>query len=301
MWYFTFSHYSDVILGAMVSQITSVSIDYSTICSGPEQRKHQSLASLDFVRGIQRSLVNSPHKGPVTRKDVSIWWRHHDKTLCFQDERQQLLTTKVWMRLVGIFGMLWIPIRFFAKMSCDFHVFVRRMWSFQSILNCIDRVVRASKQCCNTVQSHQQRFLSIFPILQSTFLKSYLCVISIYFVQVVARCQPYVEPVQLQQCFKCTHCGGENMAARYHLVRWVSIRTKAPWWRHQMETFSALLVLYEGIHRSSVNSPHKGQWRGALTFSLICTWTNDWVNNRNSGDLRRHRPHYDVTVITTAK
>ena len=48
-------------------------------------------------------------------------------------------------------------------------------------------------------------------------------------------------------------------------------------------------------HRSPVNSPHKGQWRGALMLSLICAWINGWVNNRE--DLRRHRSHYDVTVI----
>ena len=52
-----------------------------------------------------------------------------------------------------------------------------------------------------------------------------------------------------------------------------------------------------GIHRSPVNSPHTGQWRGALMFSLICGWINGWVNNREAGDLRRHRAHYDVTVF----
>ena len=52
-----------------------------------------------------------------------------------------------------------------------------------------------------------------------------------------------------------------------------------------------------GIHRSPVNSPYKGQWRGALVFSLICARINDWVNNREAGDLRRHRAHYDVTVM----
>ena len=52
-----------------------------------------------------------------------------------------------------------------------------------------------------------------------------------------------------------------------------------------------------GIHRSPVNSPHKGQWRGALMFSLICAWLNGWVNNREAGDLRRRRAHYDVTVM----
>ena len=39
--------------------------------------------------------------------------------------------------------------------------------------------------------------------------------------------------------------------------------------------------------------PHKGQWRGTLMFSLICVWTNGWVYNRHTGDLRRHRTHYD--------
>ena len=52
-----------------------------------------------------------------------------------------------------------------------------------------------------------------------------------------------------------------------------------------------------GIHRSPVNSPHKGQWRGAFKFSLIYAWINGWVNNRAAGDLRRHRAHYDVIVI----
>ena len=46
-----------------------------------------------------------------------------------------------------------------------------------------------------------------------------------------------------------------------------------------------------------MNSPHKGQWRGALMFSLICVWINGWVNNREAGDLRRHRGHCDVNVM----
>ena len=53
---------------AMASQITSVSIVSSTVCSGVDHRKHQSSAPLAFVRGIRRWPVNSPHKGPVTRK-----------------------------------------------------------------------------------------------------------------------------------------------------------------------------------------------------------------------------------------
>ena len=61
-------HYSDVIMDSIASQITSLTIVYSTIYSDADQRKHQSSASLAFVRGIHRGPVNSPHKWPVTRK-----------------------------------------------------------------------------------------------------------------------------------------------------------------------------------------------------------------------------------------
>ena len=64
-------------------------------------------------------------------------------------------------------------------------------------------------------------------------------------------------------------------------------------WKH----FPRYWPFVQGIHRSPVNSPHKGQWRGALMFSLICTWINGWENNREAGDLRGHRAHYDVTVM----
>ena len=52
-----------------------------------------------------------------------------------------------------------------------------------------------------------------------------------------------------------------------------------------------------GIHRSPVNSPHKGQWRGALMFTLIYARINGWVNNCEAGDLRRYHTHYDVIVM----
>ena len=61
-------HYNDVIMSVMASQIPSLTIVYSAVYSGVDQRKHQRSASLAFVRGIHRSPVNSPHKGPVTRK-----------------------------------------------------------------------------------------------------------------------------------------------------------------------------------------------------------------------------------------
>ena len=64
-------------------------------------------------------------------------------------------------------------------------------------------------------------------------------------------------------------------------------------WKH----FPRYWPLVRGIHRSPVNSPNKGQWRGAFMFSVICVCINGWVNNREAGDLRHYRAHYDVTVM----
>ena len=75
------------------------------------------------------------------------------------------------------------------------------------------------------------------------------------------------------------------------------ILTPSPWWRHQMEAFSALLAICAG------NSPVPGEFptqrpvTRSFVFSLICVWINGWVNNREAGDLRCYRAHYDVTVM----
>ena len=67
-------------------------------------------------------------------------------------------------------------------------------------------------------------------------------------------------------------------------------------WKH----FPRYWPFVRGIHRSPVNSPHKGQWSGALMFSLICPWINVWVNNREAGHLRRHHAHFHVIVMVCA-
>ena len=67
-------------------------------------------------------------------------------------------------------------------------------------------------------------------------------------------------------------------------------------WKH----FARYWLFVQGIHWPPVYSPLKGQWRGALTFSLICAWINGWVYNREAADLlRRHGAHFDVIVIST--
>ena len=85
-----------------------------------------------------------------------------------------------------------------------------------------------------------------------------------------------------------------------------------PLWRHRnalhdvfkgaaqfMCTVYALLRVAVICYRSPVNSPHNGQWRGALMFTLICARINGWVNNHEVGNSRRHRAHYDVIVMTS--
>ena len=67
-------------------------------------------------------------------------------------------------------------------------------------------------------------------------------------------------------------------------------------WKH----FPCYSPFVWGIHRSPVNSSHKGQWRGALMFSLICTWINGWVSSCEAGDLRRYCAHYDATVMSSS-
>ena len=104
----------------------------------------------------------------------------------------------------------------------------------------------------------------------------------------------------------CTYSGGENNDDNHvHMELGLSILTSDQSliskgrhddvikWKH----FPRYWPFVRGIHRSSVNSPHKGQWRGNFMFTLICAQINGWVNNHVAGDLRRYRAHYDVIVM----
>ena len=70
---------------------------------------------------------------------------------------------------------------------------------------------------------------------------------------------------------------------------------------HKWKPFLRYWSFVRGIHRSQMNSHQKGQWRRALMLSLICAWTNGWVNNRDDSDLRRHRAHGDVNIMLCLK
>ena len=77
----------------------------------------------------------------------------------------------------------------------------------------------------------------------------------------------------------------------------ITICAKGCGWIHAWNHFPRYWPSVRGIHRSRWIPRTNGQWRGALMFSLICAWINDWVNSRGAGDLRRHNGHYDVSVM----
>ena len=190
------SHYDDVIMTMLASQITSLTVVYSIVYSGVIQRKHQSSASLAFLREIHRGPVNFPHKWPVTRKMFP-----------FDDV---IMTNGQW------YGR--------------------------------HRYVPTNGQWCG--------------------------------------------------CHRCVLTNGQWYGCHRTSLWYVTWTVKylhdnAIKWKH----FPRYWPFVRGIHRSPVNSPHKDQWRGALMFSFICAWINGWVNNGETGDLKRTRAHYGVTVM----
>ena len=134
-----------------------------------------------------------------------------------------------------------------------------------------------------------------YPLLGSSHLIQYL---SSGYKRGVKSWYDQITPGVLIPCCKMTpiHSYAWGVVPWYNEIT-LGVLISRSWWRHQMETFSALLAFCAGNSPTPVNSPHKGQWRGALMFTLICARINGWVNNREAGDLRRYRTHYDVIVM----
>ena len=136
-------HYSDVIISGVASQITGVSVAYSTVCSGVDQRNHRRSASRAFMRGIHRSSVNSPPKGPVARRmfqsDIVTMVVSHfvsfQVVIC-----QTLLSLPIaqfWMRYVSVLGALCLFIWFFYiqnqpkyPLRCNAEKLTLKTWLF---------------------------------------------------------------------------------------------------------------------------------------------------------------------------
>ena len=145
-------HYGDVIMGAMASQITSLRIVYSAVSPGVDQKKHQSSASLAFVRGTHRSPVNSPYKGSVTRKmfpidDVIVNWRYIPFTvlwLCWHRSIREILQILLIQAVVIVSTAIYtaVPTEYCSHVT----------WT--SSLGCVER----RKWWCEGVQEYQGPF-----------------------------------------------------------------------------------------------------------------------------------------------
>ena len=232
-------------MSVMASLITGVSIVYSAVCSGTDQRKHQNSVLLVFVRGIHRWLVNSPHKGPVTRKMFPF----DDVIMASQKSRQIE------------FQIYWI----FYCSSC---------WS----------VSPKHDQSWSKGAVHPKNFHDSSDICPMGF---------IYSIQICEIFHRTFGPSHQ----KCPMCPMIFMNTEGVSKAIISMAKDIPWWCHQMETFSVLLAIFAG------NSPVTGQFptQRPVTRSFDVffdlRWRNGFVNNREAGDLRRHRAQLDVIVM----
>ena len=112
------THYFDVIMGAMASQITSLTVVHSKVHSGADQRKHQSSASLAFMRGIHRRPVNSPTQMASNAENDSIWWSHHEDWNGPQQIIQQFFVffcACLFFLMANSYIEIWFYCRFFSR------------------------------------------------------------------------------------------------------------------------------------------------------------------------------------------
>ena len=249
-------HHNDVIMSGVASQSTSITIVYSAVYSGTDQRKHQSSASQAFVRGIHRGPVNSPHKGLVTWKmfpfDDVIMFRSTSSAKPKLPKQCKIMTTERYLLFFYSFNMMMV-LGAMTPMWRHCHAILPLSPTHETSIELWHSVLLLSSS-----QGHRKS-------TKISFNKDWY--------QIGMR-------VATDFSIKMLHT-------------WPVWHDDDMKWKH----FPRYWPFVRGIHRSPVNSSHKGQWRGALMFSLICVWINGWVNNRKAGDLRRYRVHYDVTVM----
>ena len=196
-------HYNNVIMRAMASQITSLTIVYSIVYSRRRLKKASKLRVTGLCEGNSPVIGEFPAQRASYAQNVSIWWRH----------------------LVLVFYVADV------------------------VSHCRD-ANGGCQHICHSTPRHA-----------------------------VCSCH-----VGYELAADGLACEGE--------YSW-NMHDDVIKWKH----FARYWPFVWGIHRWPVNSPHKGQRRRALVFSLICAWINGWWNIHEAGDLRRHYTHYDVTVM----
>ena len=266
-------------MSAMASQIISVSIVCSTVCSGADKKKTSKLRALAFVRGIHRWPVNSQHKGPETWKNVSISWRHHAiltvcHMRCSRDAAKWKCTDEFVLFIHSVFQyffLYWNDMPQFTNVSKVRSLYTRQV-RFGDIQDSTCPSVRPSvawfsEHYCFGISVPNLIYIFPMPLSWSLVifvLKGIIIYIYIYFFFTSKYWSKTWRPSWLQMYnFFLFFFHDDVIKWKHYLRYWPFVR---------------------GIHQSPMNSPHKSQWRGALMFSLICAWMNGWVNTHEAGD-----------------
>ena len=255
-------------MGAMASQITSITTVYSTVYSGADQRKLQSSTSLAVVRGSLWWPVNSLHKWPGTRKMFPF-----DDVIMFNEH--------CVLKHVILANNKKYPLKFTRDLSttCVYPEYHSPSFEKHALPSCLRSFIH-------------------FSLVTSSPVK------------IIGK-SPHSWPKN-RYSWSLMHYYSLALNHRYAYVIYILVSANdiflksAPWHafpsQHndviKWKPFPRYWPFVRGIHLSPVSSPHKGQWRRALMFPLICAWINGWVNNREAGDLRRYRAHYDVPVMS---
>ena len=226
-------------MGTIASQITSLTLVYSTVYSDADQREHQSSVSLAFVWGIHRGPVNSPHKWPVTRK-----------TFPFDD---------VIMIPVDIYDSVvnWIPSQYkdgFSKYG-DFHYKDQTVVMPSYLSNC---------------DSYTGKTISLYQngLLRWCFNhRPFDCLFNGIQQHLTAKLKTKPHITGSLWGEQCRYVSSEYASHNMH------------WDTHDDVIKNGNIFCVTGPLRaeSTGHSPYKGHWRGVLMFSLICAWTNGWA------------------------
>ena len=224
-------------MGATMSQIASLTIVYSTVYSGADQRKHQSSASLAFVRGIHRGPVNSSHRWSVTRQ----MFQFHDVIMIDSGNDSIGLLIITWTKQ-------W-PLSLLIHMHNHPSTEPNR-WQSMTWIIVVFIVMPCRMYGAKPLPEAMMTYYQMKP-------KEHILI----------KLLPKYKHFELRSC-----------------VSSLSVFSNRGSWCHDDVIKWKHLPRYWPFYRSPVNSPHKGQWRGALMFSLICVWINGWVNNREAGD-----------------
>ena len=153
-------------------------------------------------------------------------------------------------------------------------IWCMRMWLFLSTFSLAYFSVLEKKQ--RLIESSRQRLIGAKSPMENTFHELYTQFALCRVVWLSTSLHTHTIQIYFSVCMHWQWSYRTMMTSSNENIFWPFVR---------------------GIHRSPVNSPHKGQWRGALMFTLIWARINGWVNSREAGDLRRHRAHYDVIAM----